>query len=418
MSSRRYPSAILILALMITCTSPLVGCQEDEDKAAEVEQFEVLMERPITAQSTAPAQDINALVQANTSFALDLWRELRAQGSGNMISSPFSISRAFSGYYKPAGPEQEAFKEVFHFLPDPAANAKAMEALSAQLILRPQDELTAEQRSAFESSDIYWVHDEDADASAPVDRVHRLNIQDDPEAARKIINDWISRRSYGLLQDFLGQGSINRNTTAVMTNVVFFLGRWAQRFKKVDDMDFTDEQGKRSKVTAFGIEEQLRVATDDEQTILRLSYNGQYSMLLLMPTASSSLEALSMSLDEAKLKELSSLPQSQLVRLKMPSINTNSEPDIVSAINRRREATQTTGGTLTGAFMEAYVHKAVITVNEEGAKAAAATAIIEYNNNAPDPTEPLVVNIDRPFVYFILDDQTGTILFMGQYTSP
>ncbi|XP_069180239.1 leukocyte elastase inhibitor-like [Procambarus clarkii] len=57
------------------------------------------------------------------------------------------------------------------------------------------------------------------------------------------------------------------------------------------------------------------------------------------------------------------------------------------------------------------IHKAVVEVNEEGSEAAAATVLLIEQ-------DPLVFRCDRPFVFFIRDNHTNTILFMGVYRKP
>jgi serpin B len=62
-------------------------------------------------------------------------------------------------------------------------------------------------------------------------------------------------------------------------------------------------------------------------------------------------------------------------------------------------------------YISRVLHKAVIEVNEEGSEAAAAT-VVEMRETAA--AEPLAFVADRPFVFVIADDETGTILFMGK----
>jgi serpin B len=57
------------------------------------------------------------------------------------------------------------------------------------------------------------------------------------------------------------------------------------------------------------------------------------------------------------------------------------------------------------------LHKAVIEVNEEGSEAAAATTVEMQLTSA---AEPLAFIADRPFLFVIADDDTGSILFMGK----
>jgi len=71
-----------------------------------------------------------------------------------------------------------------------------------------------------------------------------------------------------------------------------------------------------------------------------------------------------------------------------------------------------------GLFVSAALHKAYIGVDEAGTEAAAATAIIVGVMSAPVEVEPIVLRLDRPFIYTIYDRQTGSILFLGQVMNP
>jgi serpin B len=63
------------------------------------------------------------------------------------------------------------------------------------------------------------------------------------------------------------------------------------------------------------------------------------------------------------------------------------------------------------------VHKAFIDVAEKGTEAAAATAVGIETTSLPPPPD-LVVRADRPFLYFLRDQPTGAILFMGRVLDP
>ena len=68
--------------------------------------------------------------------------------------------------------------------------------------------------------------------------------------------------------------------------------------------------------------------------------------------------------------------------------------------------------------IDAVIHKTFIDVDEEKTEAAAATAIMMMRATAMPPgmTKRAEFHADRPFTYFILDNATGTILFMGRQT--
>lgn len=73
-------------------------------------------------------------------------------------------------------------------------------------------------------------------------------------------------------------------------------------------------------------------------------------------------------------------------------------------------------GSPNGVILDDAVHKAKISVDEEGTIAAAATSFISSRSSRP--AEPFKFRCNHPFVYFLFDKVTGAVLFMGVYNSP
>ena len=62
------------------------------------------------------------------------------------------------------------------------------------------------------------------------------------------------------------------------------------------------------------------------------------------------------------------------------------------------------------------LHKAFVEVNEEGTEAAAATAVGMKHRSIPQP--PPEFRADHPFLFWIQDDRTGSLLFLGRMADP
>lgn len=62
------------------------------------------------------------------------------------------------------------------------------------------------------------------------------------------------------------------------------------------------------------------------------------------------------------------------------------------------------------------LQKAGIAVNEEGSTVFAATEVVLTNKFGGDTTREFIAN--RPFVFLIEDESTGSLLFAGKVTNP
>jgi serpin B len=68
-------------------------------------------------------------------------------------------------------------------------------------------------------------------------------------------------------------------------------------------------------------------------------------------------------------------------------------------------------------FIGQVLHKTIMNVNEAGTEAAAVTAIV-MATAAYMPGKPFEMNVDRPFVVAIREQDTKEILFLGAVLSP
>jgi serpin B len=119
--------------------------------------------------------------------------------------------------------------------------------------------------------------------------------------------------------------------------------------------------------------------------------------------------------------------ESKTVRVKLPKFRAETSVDLIPILKRLG---------LTAPFgpnkdFDAYmfdagvpvvvsqaIHKAVVEVDEEGTKAAAATAIAADGCGPMKPLPPPEIICDRPFRYHIVDGSRRLVLFSGAYTAP
>ena len=111
-----------------------------------------------------------------------------------------------------------------------------------------------------------------------------------------------------------------------------------------------------------------------------------------------------------------------LVHLTMPKFKIESSYDVKLYLRNlglesifRQDSADLSGlnedATTKSPYVNDIVQKAFIEVNEEGTEAAAATATLMKSL-------PPRIHLDKPFLFFIRDDDTGLNLFSGRVSNP
>lgn len=229
--------------------------------------------------------------------------------------------------------------------------------------------------------------------------------------------------------------SLAPDCVCVLLNAIYFKGEWASRFelKHTKDQPFHVSATEKTKVPLMFQEGEFRRCSfaGGIADVIELPYKDeQLSMIVLLPKMGG-LSALETALTPESLSaSLVQLDKSSkrdhkvfLPRFKLETdytlgtggvAPTGPLPDLgmVDVFDKNRANLQ--GITPTPAWVSLVAHKAVCEVNEEGTVAVAATAVgMIYCSKAPDP-----FRADRPFLYLIRHNSTGSVLFLGRMTDP
>jgi serpin B len=214
----------------------------------------------------------------------------------------------------------------------------------------------------------------------------------------------------------------------VLTNAIYFNAAWQEPFSEpaTRDEPFYLLDGNSVSVPMMHQTEEFGYAAGDAYQAVELQYDGrELSMVILLPEEGS-FESFERSLTtEVVDQAVENLGGRELV-LAMPKFEFDSGFSLGKALQTLgmpsafSSAADFSG--MTGdrdLFISDVIHKAFVSVDEEGTEAAAATAVVMAELAAPpEEGEPLEVTIDRPFVFLIRDIQTGSVLFVGRILNP
>ena len=254
--------------------------------------------------------------------------------------------------------------------------------------------------------------------------VNLLDFAGNPELSREIINEWVVEQTNDKIRELIPRNVITTATRLVLTNAIYFKAQWLFQFDEMGTADrpFHLIDGEEVTLPMMCQTEHFRIAGGNGYMAVELPYsNGRISMLVIMPDSDCFFE-IEDRLGNDFINEIAGNMRDSDIYLSMPKFETVSafqlndvliEMGMESAFGMSADFSGM-DGTLS-LYIGSVIHKAFISVDEEGTEAAAATAVIMQKINGGPSIEFL---INRPFIYLIRDRDTGTILFMGRVLNP
>ncbi len=421
MTLSRLTPAVLAVALLPACggsggSSP-VGVEQSTQTR-------------ITSPAV-PASDATQLASDNQAFAVDVYQRLRAQAGsdGNLIFSPASISIALAMLYNGASTTTatEIAAALRFTLPVDRLNA-AFDALDLALTTPPPNgEAGAFQLSLANAT---WLQKAfpilpsylEVLAESYGAGVHTVDFETAPDDARTAINAWVASQTQGQIPMLFPAGSIDLSTRLVLANAVYFHGDWVTPFKPDSPNGTFHAPAGDVSVPMMTGESNAMLWSGSGWNAAALSYQGATtSMILVVPDAGTfdSFEAAltadtlagivsngsqaggGVSMPRFKLSLATSLNDT-LAALGMPDAFDPATADF-SGIDGARDLS-----------VQTVVHQADIAVDEKGTTAAAATGV----GVGTASIELSTLTVDRPFLFFIVHQQTGALLFAGRVVDP
>lgn len=424
----RSISAIFVLSAVFSVA--LTGCG---DGATKIDTVKSPVQRVV--DPPVPTADSTTLASDNAAFAFDVYKQLIATNN-NLIFSPASISIALAMTYAgAAGTTATEMASALHFSLPPAQLHPAFNALDQTLTSRGQGKLGADGKPMqVDIVNALWAEKTYAFRSDFLDTlaanygagVNLLDFVNAPDPSRVTINNWVADQTNDKIQDLLPSGSVDSSTKLVLTNAVYFNAAWKTPFDPNNTYDGSFSLLDGSTVTAkfMGADLPGTLAVQGTNFVAAaLPYaDDNLSLLVVVPDAGQFTQVES-SLDSTALATLVAGLTSQQVILGLPRFKVETGADLVVLLKALGMTSAFDPGTADfsgmdgthSLFISDVVHKAFIDVAEKGTEAAAATGVVMSGSAAP---MGLLINANRPFLYFLRDQPTGAILFMGRVLDP
>ena len=251
------------------------------------------------------------------------------------------------------------------------------------------------------------------------------------DGALKAINKWVNDKTNGMIPK-LHDENYDKDTIMVLLNALYMKADWAHKFEGNDtyDREFTKADGSTVTVPFMNMFEAYEsyIKTEDAEGIMLPYDDGRLAFIALKP-GSGDARGYASSLTGAKLKELIAAAKADtFVTVNMPKFSTGYSVYLTDALKAMGMTDafdpfladlSGAGRGVDGPLYISYVFQRVkVDVDEEGTEAAAVTEIAAAKGCALPADEPIVLTFDKPFVYAIVDTETGVPLFAGVMENP
>lgn len=358
-------------------------------------------------------------------FSCDLYQKL--ERDSNIFFSGYSISSAMAlAYLGARGETQKQMAEAMGYVPEAPQVVQALLDLGSGLNSDDGKIQTLVGNAVWVQQDLDLTQEFLQMASKVSEFIRRVNYISAPEGARVEINKWVAEKTKDMIKDLIPEGTFNQYTRLVLTNAVYFNGKWAVSFnpEHTRKQKFFNLNSSPSTVDLMYENETLcRYCEDWGYQFVALPYGdksgGAAQMFIILPKPDC-FDAVDKLVTYSQLKKMSeSARVEEKVKLWLPKFKMTYKSELASVLSQDMPLAFSDGADFSGLTggkdltISNIIHEATVDVQEEGTEAAAATAVVMRLCCEAPNLDP-IVRVDRPFIFAIWDSKNKVPMFMGR----
>lgn len=387
---------------------------------------EIVEAEELTASFVAAEVQIGqAETEKLNEFAVDLFKHVLSEEDENPVISPVSAYLALG--MAAMGAESDTLREFESLLGnDIGANCRALIAalknVSGDTVLNVAD-------SAWVDSEAE-IYDEFLQDIVDYFNAQVFTQELSSDDAREAVNAWISDKTEGLIPE-MNEENFKDDVILVLINTIYMMAKWQSPFESynTNERKFATESGEI--VTADFLNSYYSskdyIKTEDAEGIVLPYSDGKTTFLALRPTDGSTIREFAVSLKGESLAEYVAAAENTVINFSMPKFEVEYGAELndylvdmglISAFDMTTADFSRMGKSERGNIhISEVMQKVKIIVDEEGTQAAAATQVATADSAAP-LQEPQELILDSPFIYAVIELDTGMPLFLGLLSSP
>ena len=239
------------------------------------------------------------------------------------------------------------------------------------------------------------------------------------------INGWCSKATNGKIGRMYDE--LPAGLQFLLLDATYFKAEWATPFTKITDGKFTKENGEEQTVKFMNGEHEARYYDSEKFKAYGIQYgNEAFSYYIVMPEEEVTIDECAEELANGAWNEATAMGNSIYkgyvdLDLTMPMYETKFNADIIPALKSMgmKKAFSKEIATFNkiledkSLFISKVTQATTFKVDELGAEASAVTSVGGYETDV-NPFGKITLVVDRPFIFFVKEQSTETILFAGK----
>jgi serpin B len=406
---KTFQTLLFVMLLML-----MAGCAKDNAKPQPV---------PATIHLTEKGA---AIIGKSNDFGIQLFQKVAVAEPDNLMLSPLSASVALTMLMN--GAKEETYSQINTMLGYDGMTADEVNEAYRSLVTQL---LAADASVQLSLANAVWYRNSFVAKAAFLQTMQEAfdaqvqGLDFGSPAALTTINGWASDNTNGKIDKVLNE--ISSDAVMFLMNALYFKGSWSQKFDKnqTNEAAFHYHNGSTGYIPTMHGQVPARLVASPAYQAIEIYYGRKnFSMIILVPDAD--IDALTESLTPALWNDLTQQLDAGYERdvdLSMPQFSFDYEKNLNDALMAlgMMDAFFPGIANLTG-IADAALHvsfvkqNTFVDVNEDGTEAAAVTTIgIELTSAGDLPPQFIV---DRPFLFFIREQTTNTLMFAGKVMAP
>ena len=390
-----------------------------------------------TTEPTEPLRELSSdeveLVEADNSFGLKLFKNINAETpDSNVFISPLSISMALGMTYNgAAGSTEEAMRTTLEF------GDLSMDEINESYKSIIELLMGIDSDVEFNIANSIWYKDTKPFKQDFFERcrdyfdarVKGLDFSQS-EAVKDTINNWVEEKTNGKIKNILD--FVPPEAIMYLVNAIYFNGTWTYQFDEDDTKDepFYLSGGGTKECKMMEVKSLFKYFADSSIQAIDIPYGlGNYSLTVILPQYGKDINLLMANLTQEKWDGWMNSFYEDSVNLFLPKLKLEYKTDSIL-----KEVLKYMGmevafdqdlANFSGMaelppqiWIGRVIHKTFLEIDEEGTEAAAATVVEMMEKSVAPGSEIPTMRIDRPFIFAIRENHSGTILFIGKIVDP